>query len=108
MPSRPNCPHDEIIALYHEILPTGRQVRIWTDTRRKHLASRWRENRKHQSLAFWKTLFEHIARSPFLTGQTNSPGRPPFQVSLDFIVNPTRFAEIIEGKYHRDAGENQG
>ena len=35
------CPHQAIIDLYHQTLPTGRQVRIWNETRKAKLRARW-------------------------------------------------------------------
>ncbi len=100
----PPCPHDEIIALYHELVPVGTQVRIWTEQRRKRLQARWRESPKHQSLDFWRRFFEHVSESEFLTGRApTAPGRDPFVVSLDWLINPTNFVKVIEGNYHRGA-----
>lgn len=97
----PACPHREIINLYHQILPMGRRVLVDNTHRRRKLQARWRENRKHQSLAFWQTLFEHTRESRFLTGRAKPAAeKPPFQISLDFIVTPNKFADIIEGRYH--------
>jgi len=98
----PVCPHQEIIALYHEKLPTATRVRVWNETRTKHLQARWREDPKRQSLEWWGKLFDYCAQSDFLTGQANTaPGRDPFVMGLDWLVKPENFAKVIEGKYHR-------
>lgn len=103
-PAAASCPHREIIALYHQHLPMGTQVRVWNGTRAKHLQARWREDRNRQSLGWWERFFKYIAESEFLTGQTQpAPGRDPFVVSLDWLVSPQNFAKVIEGKYHRSA-----
>lgn len=93
------CPHQEIINLYHELLPSGRHVRAWNETRKAKLRTRWREDTKRQNLDWWKKLFAYIARSDFLTGRTNSNGRAPFELDLEWIVTPANFVKIIEGKY---------
>lgn len=96
-----DCPHDAIIAAYHEALPTLPRIRSWTDTRRANLRARWREESKRQSLDYWKRLFAHVAASDFLTGRApGRDGRPPFLASLDWLVKPENFAKVIEGKYH--------
>lgn len=98
------CPHQEIIDLYHQILPMGRQVNseLWGGTRAAHLKARWREDAKRQNLDWWRRFFEHIAKSAFLTGKTPpTAGREPFELSLDFIVTPSKFARIYEGAYHK-------
>lgn len=102
--ARPDCPHQEIIALYHELLPTGTQVRVWNGTRAKHLQARWRESEKRQSLDWWRRFFNYVADSEFLTGRTPAPAnRKPFLVGLDWLVKPDNFAKVIEGKYHGGA-----
>lgn len=101
-----HCPHQAIIDLYHRILPTGRQVRIWTPTREAKLRGRWREDEKRQSLEWWEKLFSYIAGSDFLTGKKHTPGRPPFELDLEWIITPANLVKIIEGKYHsQEVGE---
>lgn len=98
----PPCPHAEIINLYAEYLPMGRQVKPpWKGTRATHLQARWREDLKRQSLGWWQQFFEHCSKSPFLTGRVppRRPGNKPFEVSIDWIVDPTNFQKIIEGAY---------
>lgn len=98
------CPHQEIVNLYHQTLPTGRQVRIWNDTRKAKLRARWKEDAKRQNLEWWAKFFGYIAESDFLTGRaTSTTGRAPFELDLEWIVSPTNFVKIVEGKYHREA-----
>lgn len=93
----PSCPHEEIIAMYHEILPTCQKVKVWNETRRAHLRQRWRE---FPTMDEWKELFRRIGKSKFLTGQAQGRnGGKPFVASLDWIVMPQNFAKILEGKY---------
>lgn len=101
----PDCPHDDIIALYHEILPASPRVRSWTDTRRANLRARWREDGKRQTTDYWRRLFTHCAASPFLTGRAASDGKRPFFVALDWLVKPENFAKVIEGRYHDKGGD---
>lgn len=103
-PPAPPCPHEEIIDAYHEALPMGRGVKLelWRGQRSARLLSRWREDSKRQSVAWWRDLFGHIAESAFLTGQKHSPGREPFLISLDWILKPENLAKIIEGEYTRN------
>lgn len=100
----PSCPHEDIIRLYHTALPTLPKVRLWTEPRKKLLQARWREEADRQTLAWWKQFFEYIAKSDFLCGRSEpSPGRPVFMADLEWIVRPTNFTKIFEGKY-----ENRG
>lgn len=93
------CPHQQIIELYHRHLPMGRQVREWTPARSQALRARWREKPKRQSLEWWERFFAYVAESDFLTGKTATPGRKPFEVSLDWLVKAENMAKVIEGAY---------
>jgi hypothetical protein len=95
------CPQQEIIDLYHRILPMGRQVRVWNEARRSKLRARWREDAKRQSPGWWERFFGYIAESEFLTGQTTTGGRPPFEIDLEWIITPANLVKVIEGKYHQ-------
>jgi hypothetical protein len=99
----PKCPHQEIIALYRQILPQCHGVRDWTAAREKALATRWKENKEHQSLAYWEALFKYIASCPFLVGKVSKPGATPFLVSLDWICKAENFTKIREGRYEAAA-----
>lgn len=94
------CPHQEIISLFAQCLPAARQVREWTTARSQTLRTRWREKRERQSLDWWRKFFTYVGQSDFLMGRTNSPGRQPFEVSLDWLIKPENMARVIEGKYH--------
>lgn len=90
------CPHEKIIETYHRILPTMPSVRVWTEQRKKKLASRWREDESRQSLDYWERFFNYISKSDFLCGRTEKP----FSCDLEWIVNSANFVKIIEGRYH--------
>lgn len=98
-PANPPCPQQAIIALYHETLPELRQVREWNDTRQKLLAKRWRESPDRQSLEWWGKYFAYVRKSRFLMGQTTGRDGRPFDCDLEWLVRPTNFAKVIEGKY---------
>jgi len=93
------CPHQAIIALYHELCPVGRQVREWTPARAQALRSRWREKPSRQNLDWWRRFFEYVSKSDFLMGRVNTAGKRPFEVSLDWLVKSENFVKVIEGKF---------
>lgn len=97
------CPHVEIIRLFGERLPMGRQVRpeLWNGQRARMLQARWREDKKRQTIGWWADFFDYCAKSPFLSGKVSRPGRDPFQVSLDWLITPGNFAKVMEGAYER-------
>lgn len=113
--SLPECPHEKLIDLYHELLPSCTRVEKWTAARQQAMRARWRDealpNRdKHrgyktveEGLAYWRRFFAWVSESKFLTGQANGrDGKPPFVASLPWLVKAENFAKVIEGTYHRD------
>ena len=106
----PSCQHDAVIALYHKYLPTLRRVEVWNDVRKGYLRQRWREVADELSkdkeieaadvLTWFTDFFVHIASSKFLTGKTIVKDRRPFTADLEWILKPSTFAKIVEGKYH--------
>ena len=99
---RPPCPQQRIVALYHEILPALRQVRDWNETRRRLLARRWSEQPERQELGWWRGFFEYVRGSDFLMGRVVGSNGRPFDCDLEWLVRPTNFAKVIEGKYEND------
>lgn len=111
----PPCPHGRIVDLYHETLPTCPRCLELNDTRQGYIRARWRyvweqlgQRKKPRAtediLASFRGYFEHVAKSPFLTGRAEaSGGRPPFQADLEWLMRPTNWAKVREGKYHRQA-----
>ena len=98
-PVRPACPHQRVIALYHEVLPELRQVRDWNDTRQRLLARRWAESAERQDLTWWRGFFGYVRRSRFLMGKVTGRDGRPFDCDLEWLIRPTNFAKVIEGKY---------
>lgn len=97
--SVPPCPHQEIIALYHQILPTSPAIRDWTSARQEHLRTRWKEDKERQNLEWWERFFRYIARSSFLTGKVARGDRKPFCPGLEWICKAENFTKIREGRY---------
>jgi hypothetical protein len=85
-------------------------VEVWNDTRKGYLKQRWREVAvdlaktdtvtSEVMLNWWADFFQHIGKSKFLTGKVNSRDGRAFVADLEWIIKPTNFAKIIEGKYH--------
>lgn len=97
------CPHQQIIAIYHQFLPANPQIRKWTPTRAAHLRARWAEDKSRQSLEYWQRFFAYVAESAFLTGQASSNGRRPFTPGLEWLVKDENFTKIREGRYHQES-----
>lgn len=111
---KPKCPAEEIIALYHEMMPDNPKVKVINAARRSAIRARWREaasltckpfgySNRQDGLNAWREFFAVCAESDFLTGRVPPrPGYPAFVADIDFIMRPSGFASIIENKYHRE------
>ena len=95
-PAKPDCPHKEIIALYHEVLPQCPQIRDWTPARATQLRARWNEDASRQNLGYWRRFFEYVASCDFLVGRT---GKTPFFADLEWMTKSANFTKIREAKY---------
>ena len=103
----PPCPHQQIIDIYHQILPELPKVVAWNKTRESHLKQRWRElfveyecKSTEEGLDWFKNdFFQFVKNSRFLTGKVSSNGRRAFLANLPWVIKPENFAKIIERKY---------
>lgn len=100
-PKSPVCPHQEIVALYHEILPSLTRVKEWTDQRQGLLRTRWKEKPERQTVEWWRSFFEYVSKSDFLMGRAEN-----FRADLEWLIRPKNFVKVIEGKYHGRNGMN--
>lgn len=111
MATIPNCPAEQLVELYHELLPLNPRCRALNDARRGAMRARWREWWKRgkyatldEGLVWWGRLFSYAAESKFLTGGAQpQPGRPPFVADIDFVFAPSSNLKLVEGKYHEEA-----
>lgn len=101
-PGKEQIPYEEIVALYHELLPMCPQVRKLTEARRKQIRARWRDG-DLPDLDTWRAYFRYVAKSKFLTGLSPpGPGRSkPFVANLKWLTNEENYAKVFEQFYHR-------
>jgi uncharacterized protein YdaU (DUF1376 family) len=109
-PALPDCQHQAVIDLYHQQLPTLRRVEVWNAARQGYLRQRWREVAAELGkdkpisasavLDWFNDFFGHIQKSRFLVGKVNSKDGRAFTADLEWILKPSNFAKIVEGKYH--------
>jgi len=106
----PECNHKAVIELYHENLPVMRKVEVWNETRAGYLRQRWREVAAELALEkpiesgdvlnWWAEFFQSVGKSRFLTGRVNGKDGRAFVADLEWLIKPSNFAKIVEGKYH--------
>lgn len=94
-PTGPECPHQEIIDLYHQILPELTRVKNWNAARQALLRQRWRESKERQTLDWWSNFFSSVRRMPHLLGE-NDRG---WTADLEWLIRPTNIVKVEEGKY---------
>jgi hypothetical protein len=96
---RPDCPHQQIVALYHEILPECPQVRDWTPARAQQLRARWNEDPRRQTLDYWRQFFTYVKGCGFLVGRSSGGNGRPFLADLEWLTRSQNFTKVREGKY---------
>ena len=93
---------DEVVQLYHKILPDNPKVKKLTATRRRHIQARIREDLP--DLESWRTYFVIVSSSKFLTGKskprTESGYDRPFSATLEWLSKPGNLAKVAEKMYH--------
>lgn len=115
-PRVPNVDHEAVVGAYHELLPDHPRVVQWTDSRQALLRKRWRELAVYDAkrgkawpdtaagVARFRKFFTFVGESRFLTGRTKATGdRPPFVADLEWLLRPTNFLKVVEGKFHAEA-----
>ena len=108
-PSCPPCPIQEIIELYHQTLPELPGVVVMNEKRNGLIRQRWRDfyvagdfKTREEGIECFRWYFaEKVKPSKFLTGRANgnSKDRSPFLADMEWLVRPTNFAKVIEGRY---------
>lgn len=112
-PELPDCPHQEVVALYAKHLPGHRKPVRWDGERAESLRTRWRECSKPSSfgdgyrtkadgLVFWDRYFAYVASTPKLrdgiTSRENGQVRV-WRPDLAWLVVRGNFTKVIEGAY---------
>ena len=108
----PPCPHLDVLALWAEVLPSLPQhlPSQWRGARADHLRTRWRETAvekawadQAQGIGYFRKLFSYVGKSHFLTGRVKPMGdKRPFVIELEWLVLPTNWAKVLEGKFHQE------
>jgi uncharacterized protein YdaU (DUF1376 family) len=106
----PDCPHKEILILYKKHLSHLSQPRVWEGSRQANLRQRWKQAARSSNyspegyktlesgLKWWDSFFAYIANDTKLANGFQTKERT-WLPDLEWIVNATNFAKIIDGKY---------
>lgn len=100
------CPCEEIVDLYHELLPELKRVNkaLLSDARRKPVRDRWGflcrnqgVTSKDEGLDQIRRYFNVVRRQPFLLGQNDRGWKADF----DWLFKQSNFVKVLELKYDR-------
>jgi len=69
------------------------------DKRKARLRAAWLDDKRHQSVEFWRKIFSVVEKNDFLTGRTQFPERT-WKADFEWIINKNNLIKIIEGKYN--------
>ena len=92
------CPYQEIVALYHEILPELPEVLKITEPRKKQIKARWK-NDLNMDLEEYRRYFKFVRQYPFLMGIKQGCS---FKASLEWLTKESNFTKVIEGFYDQN------
>lgn len=106
----PTCPIDQIIAVYHEVLPNLPKVRLQTKDRAKAIRKVWewvltstktdgarRAETAEQALSWLRSYFERATENDFLMGRTPRSGEHAnWQCDIDFLMTDRGMKQVIE------------
>lgn len=102
---RVDCPLHAIADAWNAVavsMPAVKAVAEWPNARKRAVKSRWVDRLKlkkytdrQTGIDYWTRLFARVEESDFLAGRTGGT----FTATLDWVMNPTNLAKIIENGY---------
>lgn len=106
----PDCPHQTLIDMFAEQVPSLPKPRAWTSKRQKDMLARWKwviaeqvkdkDNAKQEATEFFGRFFDYVNRSDFLTGRSGAWTK----CDLPWLMKEENFAKVIEGNYENNKG----
>lgn len=102
-----SCPHQRILDVYRETLPSLSQPRTWRANDQTALRTRWNEKRKEgkfstvdEGVEYFRKFFRYVGKSSFLMGRVTSRDGRTFQADIRWLLKASNFDKVLEGKYH--------
>lgn len=99
------CPAVDLVEVFHAECQTLPRVMSLNDTRRKHLAARWREvdadakfKDQADGIELFRAFFQRVDASDFLSGRNGKWQ----SCNFDWLFLPTNFLKVWEGNYDND------
>jgi hypothetical protein len=102
----PPCPVSKVVDIYHQTLPELPKVVMLTSKRKDLISQRWKELEPEsidEGLESFGNYFRLVRGSNFLMGKAPaSNGHRVFMANLEWLVNPSNFAKVVEKNYHEN------
>jgi len=107
----PNCPYEQVVSAYHEILPELPRVKMLdAEGRKEAIAKRWkwlftstkpdgsrRAGTAEEALAWLRRFFERARKNDFLMGHVERTGaHKGWQCDLDFLMSRKGLKQVVE------------
>ena len=92
-PKVDRTPYQDIVDLYHDMLPMLPQVRKLTNKRQAAIRARWRDDLP--TLGDWGLYFEDVRSKRFLLGQNQRK----WVADIDFLLREDVITKMQEGVY---------
>ena len=106
----PNTPFEEIVALYHEVLPELPKIRVMDDDRKKLMAGLWkfvltskksdgtpRATNESEALLWVRGYFERTRDNDFVMNRTaRSEEHKNWRANLDYLCTSRGMKQVIE------------
>lgn len=100
----PNAPYEQIVDLYHRILPTLPKVVKGSEHRRGPVRQRWKElfadgtvRNSREAIAYLEAFFRRVNTSDWLMGRTARNNG--FSANFDWLFGPQNFVKVLGGNY---------
>lgn len=109
--SVPNCPHETLLALYAECLPSLPQPRAWEGQAADNLRARWRwvltakgrttgkryATNASEAIEWFRRFFDYVGSSDFLMGR-----KADWQADIRWLVKAANFDKVLSGAYENE------
>jgi hypothetical protein len=99
------CPYDDIVSIFHEVLPTLPRVKIMTSTRQKKIRSRWVDIcgsdklDQQAGLEWFRWYFSRVSQSDFLLGRIATKDGRAWKADLEWLMHPANLVKVLEHGY---------
>jgi hypothetical protein len=91
----PNCPHDQIIDIFHAELPELPKVlkSRWSGSKSETaLRARWKEDERHRSMEFWQRFFRCVKTNPHWMGRNDRE----WKADLHWLLIRSNFDKVLQ------------